>query len=62
MVAEKRGNHIQPANLEVRYLIAALKIPIKKADQYGMERERLELELCHYFMEQVCKFKGVDLS
>ena len=42
MVAEKRRNCVKPANLDVWYLIAAHKIQVKSADQYGKERERLK--------------------
>ena len=46
MVADKRRNRTAPTNLKVRYLIAALKIPVKAADKYGMERDRLEKKSC----------------
>ena len=43
MVAEKRRNRILPENLEIRWLIAALKIPVKSPKDYKNERRRLEL-------------------
>ena len=42
IVTEKRRNRITPANLETRYLIAALDIPVKKPDAYRIVRKRLE--------------------
>ena len=41
MVTSKRRNRINPDNLEVLFLLATLKIPVKKPDQYVNEIKRL---------------------
>ena len=42
MLTEKRRNRVEPANLETRYLISALDIPVKEPKEYALERQRLE--------------------
>jgi hypothetical protein len=41
MVAAKRRNRLKPENLEVLFLLAALKIVPKTADKYSKEVQRL---------------------
>ena len=41
MIASKRRNKLLPENLETLFLLAALKIPTKKADMYTKEVDRL---------------------
>ena len=42
MLTEKRRSRVEPSNLEIRYLISALDIPLKKPEQYELERSKLE--------------------
>ena len=44
MVASKRKNALKPENLEILFLLAALKIPVKLADDYYKEVDYLESE------------------
>ena len=44
MVATKRRNALKPENLEILFLLAALKIPVKLADDYYKEVDYLENE------------------
>ena len=41
MIASKRRNKLLPENLETLFLLAALKIPTKKADMYTKEVDHL---------------------
>ena len=42
MVASKRKNALKPENLEILFLSAARKIPVKLADNYYKEVDYLE--------------------
>ena len=42
MIASKRRNHLSPENIETLFLLSALKIPVKKALDYGLAVEYLE--------------------
>ena len=44
MVASKRRNALKPKNLEILFLLAALKISLKLADDYYKEVDYLENE------------------
>ena len=39
MIASKRWNHRFPEIIETRFLLSALKIPVKKALDYGLAAE-----------------------
>ena len=42
MLTEKRRSRTSPPNLEIRWLISALDIPVKGPNDYELERKRLE--------------------
>ena len=62
MVALKRKNALKPENLEILFLLAALKIPVKLADDHYKEVDYLGNESRNYILTYIFIRKTVIKS